>query len=132
MTAGDPAHRTLAVRDAPSVTAPDGSTVRVLLATAGGSVARFVLDAGRTSLAVRHRTVEEIWTVIEGRGEMWRRSTTGESIVALEPGTCLVIPVGTAFQFRSAGPETLVVLAVTIPPWPGPEEAELVEGSPGW
>ncbi len=131
MTADRP-HPTLARADAPTVTAPDGSTVRVLLATDRGSVAQFELEPGRTSLAVRHRTVEEIWTVVEGLGEMWRRSSAGESVVALEPGTCLVIPMGTAFQFRSAGPGTLVVLAVTMPPWPGPDEAERVEGCPGW
>ncbi len=131
MTADRP-HPTLARADAPTVTAPDGSTVRVLLATDRGSVAQFGLEPGRTSLAVRHRTVEEIWTVVEGLGEMWRRSSAGESVVALEPGTCLVIPMGTAFQFRSAGPGTLVVLAVTMPPWPGPDEAERVEGCPGW
>ena len=50
----------LALADAPTVSAPDGSTVRVLVATAHGSTARFEFDAGRTSLAVRHRTVEEI------------------------------------------------------------------------
>jgi mannose-6-phosphate isomerase-like protein (cupin superfamily) len=132
MTDSSVAHPTLALRDAPTVTAPDGSTVRVLLATDRGSVAQFELEAGRTSLAVRHRTVEEIWTVVQGRGEMWRRSPAGDSVVALEPGTCLVIPVGTSFQFRSAGPGTLVVVAVTMPPWPGPAEAELVEGRAGW
>jgi mannose-6-phosphate isomerase-like protein (cupin superfamily) len=123
---------TLALDDAPTVTAPDGSTVRPLLATADGSVARFELEAGRTSLAVRHRTVEEIWVVVEGRGAMWRRRGGDESEVALEPGVSLVIPVGTSFQFRSDGPGVLVVLAVTLPPWPGPDEAESVAGRPGW
>ena len=130
--AGDPAHRALALRDAPTVTAPDGSTVRVLLGTDRGSVAQFELKAGRTSLAVRHRTVEEIWTVVAGRGEMWRGSPAGESVVALEPGLCLVIPAGTSFQFRSDGPGALVVVAVTMPPWPGSDEADPVEGCPGW
>ena len=53
-------------------------------------------------------------------------------VVALEPGVCLVIPVRTAFQFRSLGPGTLAILAVTMPPWPGDDEADLVEGPPGW
>jgi mannose-6-phosphate isomerase-like protein (cupin superfamily) len=124
--------RTLRLDDAPVVTAPDGSTVRVLLATGRGSMAQFELDEGRTSLAVRHRTVEEIWTVLAGRGEMWRRGDDGESVDVLEPGVCLVIPVGTSFRFRSTGPGTLIVLAVTMPPWPGDDEAELVEGHPDW
>ena len=114
------------------MTAPDGSTVVLLLATDRGSMARFELDPGTTSKAVRHRTVEEIWTVVAGRGEMWRRAGSRESVVELVPGTCLAIAVGTSFQFRSAGPERLSVIAVTMPPWPGDGEAELVEGCRGW
>jgi mannose-6-phosphate isomerase-like protein (cupin superfamily) len=52
--------------------APDGSEVRVLLSLAGGSMAHFELPPGRTSKAVAHRTVDEIWFVLSGRGEMWR------------------------------------------------------------
>jgi mannose-6-phosphate isomerase-like protein (cupin superfamily) len=104
----------------------------VLVATERGSTARFELDAGRTSLAVRHRTVEEIWHVLDGRGEMWRRLGEHESVVLLEPGVTLAVPMGTSFQFRSLGPGPLVVLGATIPPWPGADEAERVEGRPGW
>lgn len=121
---------------APTVTAPDGSEVRVLLGVAGGGMAQFRLAAGATSVAVRHRTVEELWYVVAGRGEMWRRlvddgsvdDTVEEAVVELAPGTCLSIPVGTAFQFRAGGDEPLAVVGATMPPWPGPGEAELVEG----
>jgi mannose-6-phosphate isomerase-like protein (cupin superfamily) len=122
----------LALADAPIVVAPDGSTVRVLLAARAASMARFELVAGRTSLAVRHRTVEEIWHVLEGLGELWRRRGAEESVITLGPGVTVVIPVDTSFQFRSVGPTTLVIVGVTLPPWPGPDEAELVEGCPGW
>lgn len=40
--------------------APDGSEVRVLLSSNGGSMAHFQLPPGQVSRAVRHRTVEEI------------------------------------------------------------------------
>jgi len=112
--------------------APDGSDVRVLLSTARGSMAHFELGPGRTSLAVRHRTADEIWYVVGGRGEMWRMRDDLETVTALETGTCLVIPVGTTFQFRSLGPGPLAAVAVTMPPWPGPDEVELVDGHPGW
>ncbi len=48
--------------------------------------------------------------------------------VDLAPGVSLTIPVGTHFQFRCDGFEPLTVLGVTMPPWPGPDEAYAVPG----
>jgi len=112
----------------PTDVAPDGSDVRVLLGLPRGGMAHFELGQGRTAKAVRHQTVEEIWYVVAGSGEMWRRSKSGEGVVALGPGVCLTIPVGTEFQFRSSGSAPLSIIGVTMPPWPGPEEAVNVEG----
>ena len=118
--------RLTATRDA---IAPDGSDVRILLGLTGGGMAHFQLPPGQTSRAVTHRTVEEIWFFLSGRGEMWRsQDGQTETIVPLESGVCLTIPLGTHFQFRSLGPEPLAVLAVTMPPWPGEGEAIIVEG----
>ena len=108
--------------------APDGSDVRILLGLAGGGMAQFVLGPGRTSIAVTHRTVEEIWLCLSGRGEMWRKQGAQEEVVALEPGTCLTIPLGTHFQFRAFDSGPLVALGVTMPPWPGEDEAIAVSG----
>jgi len=58
---------------APDAIAPDGSDVRILLQLTGGSFAHFELAPGQTSVAVAHRTVEEIWFFLTGRGEMWRQ-----------------------------------------------------------
>jgi mannose-6-phosphate isomerase-like protein (cupin superfamily) len=110
------------------VLAPDGSEVRVLLSLAGGSMAHFRLAAGNVSRAVRHRTVEEIWYVLAGRGEFWRAAGEREAIVPVAAGTCLTVPVGTAFQFRAGAAGALEAVAITMPPWPGPEEAEFVAG----
>src|SRR5262245_43468904 len=85
------------------VVAPDGSDVRVLLGLAGGTMAQFELAAGATSVAVRHRTVEEIWFVVSGWGSLWRRLGDDDTIVDLDAGVCVTIPVGTEFQFRSEG-----------------------------
>jgi len=112
----------------PTAIAPDGSDVRVLLGLPGGSMAEFELAAGRVSAAVTHRTVEEIWYVQSGLGEMWRRQGAREEIVALEPGVCLTIPQGTHFQFRVLDGGTLRVLGITMPPWPGADEAIVVAG----
>lgn len=113
----------------PDDVAPDGSDVRILLRLDRGGMAHFQLAPGRTSAAVAHRTVEELWYVLDGRGEMWRRSGDREDLVAMEAGVCLSIPVGTRFQFRSFGPRPLAVIGVTMPPWPGPGEAYAVRGN---
>ena len=113
----------------PDVAAPDGSDVRILLRLNGkGSMAHFELAPHRVTRAVVHRTVEEIWYVLRGSGEMWRAQDEHEEIVPLAAGICLTIPIGTRFQFRSVGPEPLSAVAVTMPPWPGPDEALEVEG----
>jgi len=117
------------------VPAPDGSQVRPLLALAGGSMAHFELPAGQTSAAVVHRSVEELWFILQGRGEMWRKQGDREQVVPLAPQLCISLPVGTHFQFRALGPESLCAIAVTLPPWPGAHEALSVVGpwepSPG-
>lgn len=119
---------TLALDDSARAVAPDGADVRVLLALRGGSMARFELPAGAVSRAVAHRTVEEIWLVVSGRGAMWRKQGAREETVALEPGVCLTIPLGTHFQFRAADSEPLAAVAITLPPWPGIDEARAVDG----
>lgn len=115
----------------PDIVAPDGSDVRVLLSTPRGGMAHFELGGGRASDAIRHFTVDEIWFVLSGRGEMWRSLHGREEIVALEPGVCVTIPVGTHFQFRAADGEALAAVGVTMPPWPGPQEAVPVPGKWG-
>jgi mannose-6-phosphate isomerase-like protein (cupin superfamily) len=108
--------------------APDGSDVRVLLGLAGGGMAHFELAPGEISKAVAHRTVEEIWFFLEGRGEMWRELAGVSEIIEVSPGICITIPLGTRFQFRSAGDVPLSALGVTMPPWPGGDEAIFVDG----
>lgn len=108
--------------------APDGSDVRVLLQGERGGLAHFELAPGETSNAVVHRTVEEIWYFLGGRGEMWRKLRNDEVIVEVGAGVCIVIPVGTHFQFRSFGYEPLAAIGATMPPWPGEGEASSVRG----
>ena len=119
---------TARVEQASEEVAPDGSRVRPLLSLEAGSMAQFQLDSGQVSRAVRHRSVVEIWLVLSGRGLMWRQQDDQKSIVQLEPGICVSIPVGTAFQFRCEGGKPLRIAAATMPPWPGDEEAEFVAG----
>jgi mannose-6-phosphate isomerase-like protein (cupin superfamily) len=112
----------------PDARAPDGSEVRLLASLAGGSFAHFTLSAGATSAAVSHRTVEEIWYFIAGEGEIWRKYRGEASVVEVKAGVALTIPLGTEFQFRANGGTALSFVAVTMPPWPGPDEAFSVVG----
>jgi mannose-6-phosphate isomerase-like protein (cupin superfamily) len=119
---------TLHLAAAPPMAAPDGSSVRRLLDLPGGSMAHFALAPGQVSRAVAHRSVEEVWYVLGGRGEMWRKQGAREEIVTLEPGVCVTIPLGTHFQFRAFPAEPVMAVAVTLPPWPGDSEAVPVTG----
>jgi len=112
----------------PDAIAPDGAEVRILLAVGGGSMAHFEIGPNETSVAIAHRTVEEIWYFVRGRGQMWRKRGDREEVVDVGEGVCLTIPVGTEFQFRSFGYESLAAIGVTIPPWPGTGEAVVASG----
>jgi len=113
---------------APDAIAPDGSEVRILASTSRGSMAEFTLPAGRISIAVAHHTVEEVWFFTQGQGQLWRKHKMAEEIVQIHPGLSISIPVGTQFQFRNDGAEDLKAIGTTMPPWPGADEAYIVEG----
>ncbi|WP_044551375.1 cupin domain-containing protein [Mesorhizobium japonicum] len=113
---------------APDAVAPDGSDVRILLGLKCGGMAHFELGPSEVSTAVTHRTVEEVWFFLSGRGQMWRKNESRTEIVDIYPGICLTVPLGVHFQFRSFGFEPLAAIGVTMPPWPGEGEAIVVAG----
>jgi mannose-6-phosphate isomerase-like protein (cupin superfamily) len=110
------------------VLAPDGSEVRILCQTGRGSMAHFTLAPGAIAKAVAHRTIDEVWYVVAGRGRMWRRCGDREEIVEMRAGMSLTIPLGTHFQFRADGDAPLMAVGAAMPPWPGEDEAYVVEG----
>ncbi len=113
--------------------APDGSEIRLLHQIGAVSVVHCRLPAGAASLPVRHRTVEEVWVFLAGRGQVWRKQGEREETLDVAPGMSLTIPLGTEFQFRAGGDAPLEFLIATTPPWPGEEEAVLLEaGRWGW
>jgi mannose-6-phosphate isomerase-like protein (cupin superfamily) len=103
--------------------APDGSEIRLLPAVDGGSMVHCRLPAGTRSLAVTHRTVEELWYVLTGSGEIWRSQGERVEVTRLIPGIAVSIPLGTHFQFCNTGQDALDIVIVTLPPWPGMDEA---------
>ncbi|HYG38767.1 MAG TPA: cupin domain-containing protein [Cytophagales bacterium] len=108
--------------------APDNSEIRLLSQTKYGGIAHCILPPGKTSIAVSHKTVEEIWYILSGMGEMWERSTTTEEVISLVADTSLTIPTGNHFQFRNTGSKPLCILIATMPPWLGKDEAVTVKG----
>jgi mannose-6-phosphate isomerase-like protein (cupin superfamily) len=114
--------------EASDVIAPDGSEVRLLASNHAGSMAHFRLLPGQISQAVAHRSVEELWYVVSGTGAIWRKRGDEEMVLPLAAGQSLSIPVGAQFQFRCDGGEPLNIVGVTMPPWPGMDEAYAVEG----
>ncbi len=71
--------------DAPVVTAADGSTVRILSKTHMASSIHVAIEG--TSNAIYHQSRDEVWYVISGEGEMWRRSAQREAAtIKLTPG----------------------------------------------
>ena len=112
----------------PDYPAPDGSEIRLLPKMNGGGLCHCTLPGGMTSFAVRHKNVEEIWYVLSGEGEIWRKLNEKEEVTPLRDAVALTIRSGTSFQFRAAGSAPLCILIVTMPPWPGPDEAVPVTG----
>ena len=111
-----------------TVVAPDGSGICELPRLRGGSMAHGTLAPGSISRAIHHRSVEEIWYVLGGSAEIWRRLGDHESVETICAGDALTIPVSTHFQFRTVGPERCTFIMCTMPPWSGADEAIRVEG----
>jgi mannose-6-phosphate isomerase-like protein (cupin superfamily) len=128
MTDSDLTFQTSALKPNADYLAPDGSEIRQLPTTKGGGLCHCTLPAGKTTSPVSHNNVEEIWYVLEGQGEVWRKAAGAEGTVRVSAGTSLTIPPRTAFQFRNTGAGPLCILIVTMPPWPGPQEAAQAVG----
>jgi len=108
--------------------APDGSEIRLLAKARGGGFSHCTLHPGKTSRAVKHRTVEEIWYFLSGEGEMWQYKVGKPKKVKVKAGDSINIPVGNSFQFKNTGKKDLCILIATMPNWPGRQEAIPVKG----
>ena len=107
--------------------APDGSEIRLLHSLSGASVVHCALPVGGVSPPVKHRTVEEIWVFLAGEGQVWRKLGERELVLDARPGLSLTIPLGAAFQFRNTGAVPLEFIIATTPPWPGEDEAIVLD-----
>lgn len=121
------AERVIALEATSADIAEDRTLSRTLVEGGCGMMVRRELAAGACTMAVRHRTVEQLWHIIEGAGELWR-SQDGESrFDILAAGDSVCIRPGVQFQVRASS-SRLRALVATTPRWPGPHEAVPVRG----
>lgn len=108
--------------------APDHSEIRILLDVSGAGVAHCRLPPSCVSSPVKHKSVNEIWYILSGSGQIWQGRNGLNDFADLSAGVCLTIAAGDSFQFKNTGTEDLDILITTAPNWPGPDEAVPVSG----
>lgn len=94
-----------------SFTTKDGSTIRELHHTALQSLAEATLGAGEATDRHYHGATEEIYFVLEGRGELEVAGERGE----VGPGDAILIPPGAWHEIRALDP--LRFLCCCAPPY---------------
>lgn len=115
--------------DRPDAKSPAGADIRFIMDGTTGNMIHSTVPSGQINRATIHKTVSEFWYILEGKGEIWRKDETEERVTSLTPGVSIDIPVGTAFQYRNVGSEPLKFICITMPPWPGDEEASHLTGA---
>ena len=112
----------------PDARSPAGAEIRYLIEAETGNMIHSTVPPGQVNRATVHVTVNEFWHVLSGEGQLWRRDLTREETTVLKKGITIDIPVGTAFQYRCTSDVPLQFLCISMPQWPGDEEASFVEG----
>jgi mannose-6-phosphate isomerase-like protein (cupin superfamily) len=108
---------TKAVADEYDYVSPGGvSEIRLLPSFEQGEVTHARANPSGPSLAATTSGLGEIFYVLSGEGELWRRSGELADVTHLHPGRCVSVPPGIEFQYRALdGP--LAFLVATAPRW---------------
>lgn len=112
----------------PDARSPAGAEIRYLIEGEAGNMIHSTVPPWQVNRATVHATVSEFWHVLSGEGQIWRRDGRSEETTVLRTGVSIDIPVGTAFQYRCTGADPLQFLCISMPRWPGDQEATFVEG----
>lgn len=112
----------------PDAKSPAGADIRFIMDGDTGNMIHSTVPPRQTNRATVHATVSEFWYVLEGKGEIWRKKGSDNSVTPLIPGTSVDIPVGTTFQYRNIDDSDLKFICIAMPPWPGDSEATHVDG----
>jgi mannose-6-phosphate isomerase-like protein (cupin superfamily) len=65
------------------------------------------MPVGAVSQPTVHKSLEELWYVVGGTGELWSHFGQQECVSELRAGDGLNIPIGAHFQFRNTGADHL-------------------------
>lgn len=112
----------------PDARSPAGADIRFIMDGDTGNMIHSTVPPRQINRATIHATVSEFWFILEGVGEIWRKDETQERITRLKAGVSIDIPVGTAFQYRNIGDVDLKFICISMPPWPGDDEASHLDG----
>jgi mannose-6-phosphate isomerase-like protein (cupin superfamily) len=112
----------------PDAMSPAGAEICFLMDGEGGNMIHSSVPPRQINKATVHKTVSEFLYILKGEGEIWRDNWEESSVTTLVPKTTIDIPVGTSFQYRNIGDSGLKFICISMPPWPGDEEATYIEG----
>ncbi len=86
------------------------------------SLARAVVESGRSTIRHRHHKSEEVYYILSGEGAL----EIGARIERVAHGDARLIPPGVEHRVTCVGPEPLVILCACSPPY-SDEDTELTE-----
>lgn len=113
----------------PDAKSPAGADIRFIMDGTTGNMIHSTVPPGQINRATVHKSISEFWYILEGKGEIWRKDKVEERITSLVKGVSIDIPVGTAFQYRNVGRTPLKFICISMPPWPGDDEATHLDGA---
>lgn len=116
------------LRPTPDARSPAGADIRFIMDGSTGNMIHSTVPPRQINRATVHATVSEFWFILEGVGEIWRKDEKDERVARLEAGVSIDIPVGTAFQYRNIGDVELKFICISMPRWPGDDEASHLDG----
>ena len=111
----------------PDARSPAGAEIRYLIEGEAGGMIHSTVPAGQVNRAAVHATVERVLGCLTGQGQLWRGDRTGEDDIAEGRGFHRHPSRDrTPVSLRRTDP--LLFLCITMPPWPGDQEATIIEG----
>jgi mannose-6-phosphate isomerase-like protein (cupin superfamily) len=120
--------KTTTLPDQPDAKSPAGAEIRFIMDGDTGNMIHSMVPPHQINKATVHKTVNEFWYILEGRGEIWRDNGSESSVTLLIPGTSIDIQPGTSFQYRNISDDELKFICIAMPPWPGNSEATYIDG----